>query len=146
MTEKVVKSTLVTDDEGVLLDKQEESFTSDTLPEDVMSELEQHLGDGAASVTVSADVAHSKDFGCKAGVFYSVSVRCDNNMEAVQAVHDILVGHVQDTVSQDLPGAMAIRDAARGETPKPAPKPATNKPSPPAKKKASKKTAPRFRR
>lgn len=146
MTEKVIKRKLVSDDEGVLVNNQESFFTSDTLPESIMSEIEKYLGDGNASVTVSADVADSKDFGCKAGVFYSVSVKCDNTMEAVQAVHDILVPHVQETVAQDLPGAMAVRDAARGGSLNPSPKPATNKPQPPAKKAKSSKRAPRFQR
>lgn len=80
------------------------------LPEICMEELSQYLGDGNAKVVVGAELAHSKDFGCKAKSFVTVSVTCNSDSETVQTVHDILMPMVKELAKQDLAEIAEARD------------------------------------
>jgi hypothetical protein len=81
------------------------------LPEEVMPNLESHIGDGESKVTVGGELAHSIEFGCKASAFVSVSVTCSSNSADIQAVHDILQPWVQKLTSEDLAKMKTERDA-----------------------------------
>jgi len=68
--------------------------------EDLMTDLEQHIGDGQARLTVSGELSSSKEFH-KAGAFVSISVTCNNHLDDIQAVHDIVRPHVESLVKED---------------------------------------------
>ena len=80
------------------------------LPEDLMSDLEQYIGDGKARVTVSSALAHSKEFGNKAEAFVSISVTCNNDLEDVDQVHALLHPKVEELVNEDLEDMKVDRD------------------------------------
>jgi hypothetical protein len=80
------------------------------LPENLMEELSQYLGDGNAKVVVGAELTHSRDYGCKAGAFVSISVHCNADSQTIQEVHDTLMPVVHDLTRQDLAEAIKSRD------------------------------------
>src|SRR6185369_1561802 len=80
------------------------------LPEELMSALAPYIGDGLGKVTVGAELAHSKDYGCKAQAFVSISVTCNNTLEDATAVHDILHQNVRALVNEDLVAMIQDRD------------------------------------
>lgn len=80
------------------------------LPESLMEELSRYLGDGNAKVVVGAELTHSRDYGCKAGAFVSVSVSCNADSETIQTVHDILMPVVKDLAREDLTEIAKERD------------------------------------
>jgi hypothetical protein len=84
------------------------------LPEDIVAQLEQHLGDGNAKVTVGAELAHSRDFGCKAQAFVSISVTCNNCEEDIMAVHSLIHPLARKLVNEDLEAMKVDRDAHLG--------------------------------
>lgn len=82
----------------------------DTLPEDLMAALEEHIGDGLAKVTVGGELGHSKEYGCKAQSFVSISVHCNNDEETLKAVKDIVQEKVRTFVNEDLAEMIVDRD------------------------------------
>ena len=90
------------------------------IPEDIMAALEEHIGDAQAKVTVGAELGHSKEYGCKAQAFVSVSVTCNNNETDIGAVHEIIQPLARKLVNEDLEMMKADRDAHMGA---PAPSP-----------------------
>ena len=80
-----------------------------------MSALEEYLGDGKAKLTVGGELAHSKEFGCKAQAFVSVSVTCNNDEETLEAVHNIIQPKVQELINQDLELMIEDRDRFLGQ-------------------------------
>ena len=87
------------------------------LPEDIMAELEQHIGDAQAKVTVGAELGHNKEYGCKAQAFVSVSVTCNSSQDSISAVHSILHTMVRQLVNDDLEKMKEDRDAHIGSAP-----------------------------
>lgn len=87
------------------------------IPEEIMAELESHLGDAQAKVTVGAELGHSRDYGCKAGAFVSVSVHCNNHEDDIQAVHETLHNLARNFVNEDLEVMKQDRDSHMGAAP-----------------------------
>ena len=121
-----------------------------------MSELETYVGDGMARVTVSGALSSSHHYH-KAEAFVSVSVTCNNNLEDVAAVHNMLRPKVQNLVSQDHDEMSLLRDTLLPENEKkhtaPSGLPSAKKVAKPPAKRASKVTTgnkgvvkPNFRR
>lgn len=98
------------------------------IPEEIMAALEQHIGDAQAKVTVGAELGHSKEYGCKAQAFVSVSVTCNNNEEDIGAVHGIVQPFVRQLVNEDLEQMKVDRDTHMGTTAAPAPGKVANPP------------------
>jgi hypothetical protein len=88
-----------------------------SIPEDIMAELEQHIGDAQAKITVGAELAHSIEYGCKAKAFVSVSATCNNSEESITAVHGIIQPLARFLVNEDLDKMKGDRDAHMGTTP-----------------------------
>lgn len=82
----------------------------DAIPEDLMAGLEDEIGDGLAKVTVGAELAHSKDYGCKAQAFVSISVHCNNDDDTIGRVHGKLHDKTRELANQDLKDMIADRD------------------------------------
>lgn len=59
-----------------------------SLPEEYMDKYKKLLGDGAAKVTVSADMA-LKEFGSGAGAMVSVSLSCNQDQESIESAVDM---------------------------------------------------------
>lgn len=87
------------------------------IPEDYMSALEPHIGDAQAKVTVGAELGHTKEYGCKAQAFVSISVTCNNREDSISAVHDIVHPLVRELVNGDLVKMKEDRDAHLGGVP-----------------------------
>jgi len=81
----------------------------DEIPEGLMSDLSSYLGDGQARVTVSGALSSSHEYH-KAEAFVSISVSCNNDMQDVQAVHDLVRPHVHELVHQDHGEMSLLRD------------------------------------
>jgi len=79
------------------------------IPEEIMSQLEDHVGDGLARVTVAGDLGSSVSFH-SAKAFVSVSVTCNNDLGDVEAVHDVLRPFVQKLCHSDHEEMSIIRD------------------------------------
>ena len=79
-----------------------------------MAALEPHIGDAQAKVTVGAELAHSKDYGCKAQSFVSVSVTCNNSEDDISAVHNIIHPLARKLVNEDLEKMKLDRDGHIG--------------------------------
>jgi hypothetical protein len=122
-----------------------EQSRRDEIPEDWMSELETYVGDGLARVTVSGALSSSHHYH-KAEAFVSVSVACNNNMEDVGAVHNLLRPKVQELVDKDHEEMSLLRDNLLPENEKkhtaptglPSGKPSSSKVAKPPAKRASK--------
>jgi low affinity Fe/Cu permease len=82
----------------------------DEIPEEIMSRLENHIGDGLARVTVAGDLGSSVSYH-SAKAFVSVSVTCNNDLDDVAAVHDTLRPFVQNLCHDDHEEMAAIRDS-----------------------------------
>lgn len=80
------------------------------LPGDLMTDLAEEIGDGLAKVTVGAELGHSKEYGCKAQAFVSISVHCNNDEDTIQRVQGVLHERARAFVNQDLEEMMADRD------------------------------------
>jgi len=81
------------------------------LPEEVMGQLDQHLGNALGKVTVGGELSHSKEYGCSAKSFVSLSVTCDSSLETCQAVHDLVQPTVRALLNEDLNMMKEDRDA-----------------------------------
>jgi len=84
------------------------------LPEDLMGALEDYIGDGLAKVTVGGELGHSKDYGCKAQAFVSISVHCNNDAGTIEEVKNIVQEKVRSFVNEDLAEMMLDRDRHMG--------------------------------
>jgi hypothetical protein len=80
------------------------------IPEEIMGALAEYIGDGLAKVTVGGELGHSKEFGCKAQSFVSVSVHCNNDEKSIEETHGILKDLVRNLVNQDLEEMKQDRD------------------------------------
>lgn len=83
---------------------------NDILPEDLMAKLEEHLGDALAKVTVGGELGHSKEYGCRAKAFVSISVHCNSDEQTIAAVKGLLQEKVRDYVNGDIVEMMEDRD------------------------------------
>jgi hypothetical protein len=84
-----------------------EQEQSQDIPEEIMAQLEDFLGDGTARITVSADLGSSVSYH-SAKAFVSVSVPCNNDIDSISSVHDILKTFVQELAEEDH-GDMGLR-------------------------------------
>lgn len=111
---------LYNDNDGTTLE-QEQSYD---IPEEIMAQIEDYLGDGTARVIVSADLGSSVSYH-SAKAFVSVSVPCNNDIDSVSMVHSMLRPFVQQLCEDDH-GEMAVRRDGlidpRKATPEPEPK------------------------
>ena len=123
------------------------------IPEDLMA-LNDYIGDGLAKVTVGAELGHSKEYGCKAQAFVSISVHCNNDDGTIEEVQNILHDKARVFVNQDLEEMIQDRDRwmtedKAGETggrlarPPAKPQPRTN---PKAQSQGRVRTRPSYRR
>jgi len=69
--------------------------------EEYMAKMDEFMGDGTATVTVSGALAHN-DFGNKAEAFVSVRLPCGATMEAVMGAHEIARGIVEEKCRENL--------------------------------------------
>jgi DNA-directed RNA polymerase subunit L len=79
------------------------------IPEEIMSQVEPYIGDGNAHLTVSGALSSSHEFH-KAEAFVSVSITCNNSMEDVRHVHDIVRPFVQELIKEDHECMSLLRD------------------------------------
>lgn len=145
LLEKVSRKRWASDAEGDLVNEQLDDYAHEQIPEELMSQLAELVGDGGANITIGADLTTSIEFGCKAGAFVSVRLTCDNSMEAVEAVHDLVTPWVQSTVEKDYEKMADIRAQALGHTSEEAPS-VPSKAKTTAKKPIGMKNKPSFKR
>ncbi len=77
--------------------------------EELMSQLEPYIGDGLGRLTVSGALSSNVEYH-KAEAFVSVSVACNNNMDDIQQVHDIIRPFVQELIHADHQEMSFVRD------------------------------------
>jgi hypothetical protein len=118
MTEKFIRQKYVTNDDEDLFFDEKTGWTYEILPEEIMEQLAEYVGDGLNKVTVGAELGVS-DYGNKGGAWFSVSVVCDSNPEVVPHVHGILREYVQGQVEVDADEMAALRDKLCGTAPDP---------------------------
>lgn len=106
MCNRIKRSRRFSDDSDKTLTTQERE---DFLPEDLMSKLEPFIGDAEGRITVSGALSSSHEF-CKAEAFVSISVACNNNMDDILQVHEILKPTVQGLVFDDHLEMSHLRD------------------------------------
>lgn len=80
------------------------------LPEELMVTLADEIGDGLAKVTVGSELAHSKEYGCKAQAFVSISVHCNNDDSTIERVQSHLHAMTRKLAVQDLEEMITDRD------------------------------------
>jgi len=68
-------------------------------------------GDLNAKVTVSAELGDNYDYGYKASAFVSITLACENTVEACQDVHAIIQPVVHRLVKEDHAMASQMRDS-----------------------------------
>jgi len=86
-----------------------EQERSDGIPEELMSKLETYIGDGSARVTVSGELASSHEFH-KASAFVSISVTCNNDLDDIETVHNLVRPVVQELAHKDHEDMSRLRD------------------------------------
>lgn len=86
-----------------------EQYREDDLPEELMSELADHVGDGEAKLTIGGSLGSTVHFH-KAEAFVSIGVSCNNNLDDVEAVHAIVLPHLKKLLSEDLLEMSKLRD------------------------------------
>lgn len=141
MQEKYWRRKYVEDQEGPLYGESWGGFPADILPEDIMGKIQEHLGDGNATVSVGADLADSIEYGNKAGAFFSVTVKCNNDESDIGEVHDHLSEYVRYTIEADLEEVKKIRNASMGIAPAPVNSAPAGKKVPPTTARPNKKSA-----
>lgn len=125
----------------------------ESIPEELMSALDQYSGDGRGRVSVGGELATNTNFGFKAGASVFISVTCHNDVEVCEKVHDLVQPVVQRLVEAshakmaniraDLADQLSDKPSARlQDSTKPEPK----KISGPPKGKPSPRTKPGFQR
>lgn len=93
---------------------EEEAYES--LPEDIVSKLDELTGDMKGRVTVGAELASSIEFGMKAGAFVSIGVTCDSNEENLEQVHEVLYPLAQRLCIEDHAAMSEVRDSMLSPT------------------------------
>jgi hypothetical protein len=88
--------------------KQQELAT--VLTEEIMAQLDEFLGNALGRVTIGGELSHSKEYGCSAKSFVSMSITCDNSLETCQAVHDVVQPTVRALLNEDLSMMKEDRD------------------------------------
>ena len=111
LQDKVMRDKYVSDKESDLHRESSTTNLQEGLGAKVMSEIRDYMGDGLAKVTVGAELTSSIEYGNKAGAFCSVTATCDNHMEAVKAVHDILQRWAKSQVELDTHEMVELRDS-----------------------------------
>jgi hypothetical protein len=97
MKDKVRRFLSAEDKDGNTVEEQ----YSEPIPEDLMTQLEQYGGDGRARVSVGGELTSSTNFGFKAAASTHMSVTCDNNLEVMEEVHDLVQPYVEKLVLRD---------------------------------------------
>lgn len=81
----------------------------DDIPEELMTKLEDHVGDGGAKITIGGSLGSTRDYH-KAECFVSISVSCNNDMDDVDAVHGIVLPYIHKYAEEDLEEMSKLRD------------------------------------
>jgi hypothetical protein len=100
-------------DKEQLIEEEAINYLEETM-KDSMPSIREHLGDGGAQLTLSADLSTTENY-CKAGAFCSIKVTCDNSLEALSNVHAIVLPYLKEIVAQDLAEMEAVRSSFIGE-------------------------------
>ena len=106
MVDCVIRRIVVTDADGNIHEKQ----LREEVPEEVIMAAAKKRGELNGRVTVSAELSDSIEFGNKGSAFVSMTLACENTIEACQEVHDILQPIVHTLVREDVKVAAAMRD------------------------------------
>ena len=99
-------------------ERSKQQLVSDVLTEEMMGQLDDYLGNALGKVTVGGELGHSKEYGCSAKSFVSMSVTCDGGLETCQAVHKLIQPVVRALINEDLQMMKEDRDAHLNETPR----------------------------
>jgi len=81
----------------------------DHVSEDLMSQIEPYIGDGLGRLTVSGAMSSSHEYH-KAESFVSISVACNNDMDSIRQVHDIVRPQVHELINEDHQEMSLLRD------------------------------------
>lgn len=81
----------------------------DDVPEGLMTKLEDFIGDREASITVGGSLSSNRDFH-KAEAFVSIRVACNNDLDDIDAVHDIVQPYIAKLAQHDLEEMSMLRD------------------------------------
>lgn len=106
MVDRIVRQVRVCEPDGTVHEKQRR----DPIPEEILMPAANKRGDLNGKVTVSAELGDSYDYGYKAAAFVSITLACENNVEACQEVHAILQPVVHRLVQEDQAMAAQMRD------------------------------------
>lgn len=107
MVDCVIRRIVVAIDEGQSV---HEKQLREELPEEVIMAAAKKRGELNGRVTVSAELSDSIEYGNKGSAFVSMTLACDNTIEACQEVHAILQPVVHAMVREDVKVAAAMRD------------------------------------
>lgn len=106
MVDLVVRQVRVYEPDGTVHEKRRK----EPVPEEILMAAKSKRGELDAKVTVSAELGDSVEYGYKAGAFVSITLSCENTIEACQAVHGIIQPVVHRLVQQDHAMAAQMRD------------------------------------
>jgi len=83
---------------------------ADLLPEDMMDQLSELMGDAGGRVTVGSELSNNLNYN-KAQAFVSFSVTCNNNLGTMQQVHSLVQPIVRQLTRDDLASMAMERDS-----------------------------------
>ena len=137
MVDRVVRVVRVYEPDGAVHEKQRK----EQIPEEILMAARSKRGELDGKVTVSAELGDSFDYGYKAGAFVSITLSCENSVEACQELHSVVQPVVHRLVQQDHAMAAEMRDnlwaKANGQQPaepgRVSPPPAPSAPATPAR-------------
>jgi len=106
MVDRVFRQVRVYEPDGSVHEKQ----LREEIPEEILMAAKSKRGELDGKVTVSASLADSIEYGYKAEAFVSISLSCENTVEACQLLHDAIRPVVHGLVRQDQAMAAQMRD------------------------------------
>lgn len=106
MVDRVFHQVRVCEPGGAVHEKQ----LREEIPEEILMAAKSKRGELDGKVTVSATLADSIEYGYKAEAFVSISLSCENSVEACQALHDVIQPVVHGLVQRDQAMAAQMRD------------------------------------
>jgi hypothetical protein len=116
MVDRVIRQVSVHEPGGTVHEK----TLRQEIPEEILMAAKSKRGELDGKVTVSASLADSIEYGYKAEAFVSISLSCENTVEACQELHGAIQPVVHNLVRQDQAMAAQMRDdilAARNGPP-----------------------------
>ncbi len=106
MVDHVFRRIRVYESDGSVHEKQ----LRQEIPEEILMAAKSKRGELDGKVTVSAALADSIEFGNKAEAFVSISLSCENTVEACQELHGVIQPMVHRLIQEDLAMAVQLRD------------------------------------